>query len=73
MQKYDLFNNDCRFIKLCGWKKKWKIYIRGMEVLTANHLMYVGVTNNSDKFVEIKSLCLQTSDLSGHPHKLTFF
>lgn len=46
-------------------------YTEGEAVLNANHIILVGETPSSDDFeINIFSLVLQTSALTGHPHEV---
>ncbi|KAJ8685795.1 hypothetical protein QAD02_021588 [Eretmocerus hayati] len=45
-------------------------YIEGQKVANSNHMMYVGITAETEEQVDILGLCLQNSDLFGNPHKL---
>ncbi|VEN44517.1 unnamed protein product [Callosobruchus maculatus] len=39
----------------------------GEEILNANHIILMGVVSDSEEYVELLALCLQTSALKGSP------
>nr|CAI5817983.1 unnamed protein product [Callosobruchus analis] len=42
----------------------------GEEILNANHIILMGVVSDSEEYVELLALCLQTSALKGSPHEI---
>ncbi|KAJ8686145.1 hypothetical protein QAD02_021939 [Eretmocerus hayati] len=47
-------------------------YVEGQRVANANHLMYVGITAESEEKIDLLGLCLQTTDFFGTPRELNF-
>ncbi|CAI6372133.1 unnamed protein product [Macrosiphum euphorbiae] len=44
--------------------------IEGTEILKCNHIIEFGIKEQSENKVVFIALCLQTSNLNGHPHEI---
>ena len=57
----DLFN----YLGYCS-----RPFFEGEAVLNAKHLMYFGIMDKSDFHINIRALCVQSTDIYGPPHEI---
>lgn len=47
-----------------------RAFVEGTEILKCGHIVEIGIKEYTEKKLIIIALCLQTSNINGHPHEV---